>query len=546
MNELEKPIRQVQRRLWFQHMLGSLVWTWGAGFLLVALYLGLERFGVVPSTWRVRDWVGFALAGGVGLVLSILLSAWRSPTRVDAAVAIDRAFHLNERLSTALTLDETVRSSPAGQALIADAIRQVGKIEVHSKFVPRCPRLAWVPLIPAALAFALLFVKPILPNRAEAKPADPAERERLVKQSKALSKKIASQRKEMVKGQFAEAEKLLAEIQKAADDLSKAPPTRKDKALVELNKLTDAVKERQKKLGSSDQMNRQLQQLKQMASLGPADDFARDLAKGDFQNAIQDLKKLQEKLASGKMSQAEKKTLEDQLKNVANQLQKMANLEDRKKQLEEARKNGGLSDQQYQREMEKLADQAQGMKQLAKMASQLQAASEQLEQGNAQQAAKALGMTQEQLAQMASQMQELESLEGALADLQEAKNGMMGGEGNQFGESMANMMGNNFSNQRGQGQGGRGRGEGDRPEAPDATSTYSTKVDQQVGKGKAILKGLGPIGKVVKGQSVLEVQGEMATSEGLSAEALSNQKVPRSVERHIRGYFDQINKRGNP
>ena len=30
--------------------------------------------------------------------------------------------------------------------------------------------------------------------------------------------------------------------------------------------------------------------------------------------------------------------------------------------------------------------------------------------------------------------------------------------------------------------------------------------------------------------------------DGLSAEALTNQKIPRNVEKHIRGYFDQINK----
>ncbi|MFN2520095.1 MAG: TlpA family protein disulfide reductase, partial [Candidatus Limnocylindria bacterium] len=44
----------------------------------------------------------------------------------------------------------------------------------------------------------------------------------------------------------------------------------------------------------------------------------------------------------------------------------------------------------------------------------------------------------------------------------------------------------------------------------------------------------------VKGHSVLEVQAEMATASGNAADALSNQKVPRNVEKHIRGYFDQL------
>ena len=47
----------------------------------------------------------------------------------------------------------------------------------------------------------------------------------------------------------------------------------------------------------------------------------------------------------------------------------------------------------------------------------------------------------------------------------------------------------------------------------------------------------------VKGHSVLEVQAEMATASGNTADALLEpEKVPRNVEKHIRGYFDQINK----
>ncbi len=85
-------------------------------------------------------------------------------------------------------------------------------------------------------------------------------------------------------------------------------------------------------------------------------------------------------------------------------------------------------------------------------------------------------------------------------------------------------------------------GQGDRPEAPDETSTFTTKVQQQYRKGKAVLEGLTNSNKPMKGQSVIDIQGEIENSGGISAEALSNQKVPRNVEKHILGYFDQINK----
>ena len=46
----------------------------------------------------------------------------------------------------------------------------------------------------------------------------------------------------------------------------------------------------------------------------------------------------------------------------------------------------------------------------------------------------------------------------------------------------------------------------------------------------------------MKGQSVIDIQGDVEAAEGLSAEALTNQKIPRNIEKHVRGYFDQINK----
>lgn len=540
MNELEKPIGRVWRRMRFQRFLSALVWCWGVALLAVVVAIAVEKFANRPVPGP--DWALFAIAGGVGLVVAALVALLSGPSRVDAAVAIDRVFQLNERLSTALTLPEELRSTPAGKALLADTIRHVGTLEINTAFALKLPRTAWVPLIPAALALGLLSVHPLIQKRAQARSSDVVEKKLVADQSRALGKKIASQRKELEKGKFAEAEKILAEIEKAADEIAKAPPAQKDKALVELNKLTDAVKDRQKKLGSPEQINRQLQQLKQMASNGPAADFARDMAKGDFQKAADELQKLQEKLKSGKMTEAEKKALQSQVKEMAKQLEKLANLDERKKQLEEARKNGGLSDSQFKQEMAKLEEQAKSLEQLQKLASKLGQAGAQMERGDMEKAASALGMTQKQLQQMASQIQELESLDSALAELQEAKNGMAGDGANQFGENDFANMGMSSGNRRnGNGQ-GRGRGQGDRPEAPDATSTYTTKVQQQIGKGKAVLKGFGPTANPQKGQSVIDIQAEIATSEGLSAEALTNQKVPKNVEKHIRGYFDQINK----
>ena len=117
-------------------------------------------------------------------------------------------------------------------------------------------------------------------------------------------------------------------------------------------------------------------------------------------------------------------------------------------------------------------------------------------------AAEALGMSQQQLQEMAKQLEEMEALDGAMADLQDAKNGMPADGMNQLGDDL-NSLGMDMGHRMGNGQNGSrpGRGQGDRPEAPDDTATYKTKVQQQIGKGKAVLQGFTTPGKTVKGET---------------------------------------------
>ena len=295
------------------------------------------------------DWLPFAIAGGCGVLIAALVAIFSGASRLDAAVAIDHAFHLNERLSTALTLPDDLRETPAGRALFADATKKLTDLDVAAAFGPRLPRRAWVVLIPAALAVSMLFVPAWVQRTVLAKTEIKVDAKALAKQALALTKKISSQRQAIDKDKFPEAEKLLAQIEKKAEDLAKAPPAQKDQLLVEMNKLTDALKERKKQLGNTDQVNRQLQQLKELGQNGPADQLAKELAKGDFKKAAEQLKQLQEKLQKGEMTQAEKKALQEQLGEMAKKLKDVANMEERKKQLEQALKNGGLSKEQYER-----------------------------------------------------------------------------------------------------------------------------------------------------------------------------------------------------
>ena len=112
MRELERPIGRVWRRLRFQRFLGALVWCWGITLALTAAAIAVERF--VPRPLPGPPWLPFAIAGALGLVVAALIAMLTGPSRIDAAMAIDHVFGLNERLSTALTLPEELRETSRG------------------------------------------------------------------------------------------------------------------------------------------------------------------------------------------------------------------------------------------------------------------------------------------------------------------------------------------------------------------------------------------------------------------------------------------------
>lgn len=544
MGELERPIGRAWRRLRLQRFLEALAWSLFAGLLIATVVFGLGRFRV--ATIPGAEWMPFVVAGSLSLAVAVLVAALTGPSRMEAAVAVDHAFQLQERLSTALSLPTELHDTRAGQAVLQDAQRHAAALDIPSQFRLRLPRRSWLPVIPAALALGLLAVPPEWVRRsarAVTTTETKLDETKAADRAKALSKNIAEVRKDLDKGEFGETDKLLAEIEKFAQDLAQKPPTTKEKALLELNKLTEALQERQKQLGSTDQVMKQLQQLKDMSADGPAEEFSKELARGDFSKAAEQVKQLRDKLQAGKLSEAEKEALKKQLGEMAEQLQKLANLEERKKMLEEARKNGGLTQEQYKQEMQKLNAQAEDLKKLQQLAQQLAQAQQAMQQGDMNKAANSLGMTQEQLQQLAQQVQELETLDSAMAEMLESKAGLSGDSLNQLGEGM-DSMGNMAGNRMGTGQGnqGRGRGAGDRPEAPDDVSAYNTRTPQQYTKGAAVVTGFAPPKGLTPGQSIADVQQEQMSTEAGVAEAMSNQKVPTSVKKHVLGYFDQIRK----
>lgn len=541
MTKLDQTLRSARRRLVGQLWLNHTVWAMTLGLSLVVIALAVMK---LRPDLKIDIQPPVLLGAGAvgGLVLAGLVAIIRRPDRLKTAASVDSAFGLKDRLSSVVNLPDYLAESPAGVCLKAETERAIEHLDMGEAMPIERPRRLWMPVLPLVVAGLVILAPDYIQQRAKAKAAAVKPDENVVKKSEALAKKLAEQRKAQAEKVSAPTAELMAQLQKAAEDLAKSPPAEKSEALAALNKLSDAVKERQKEMGSSEKMAAQLQQMKNMASDGPADEFAKDLAKGKFNDAAEELKTLMEKAQSGKLSDAERKQLQQQLGDMSKQLQKMASLEDKKKQLEEALKNGGLSKEQFNEEMAKLNQQAANMKQIQQLAEQMQQAQQAMQQGNMEQASQSLQQAQQQLQQMAQEMADMKSLDEAMAQLQDAKDAMsQDGSGNQLGDlAQGNSLGNMMNDaQNGNGL-NRGQGKGDREEAPDKTSAYDTRVKMDLTKGKFQLKGFGEPGKQTKGQSVIDgSEIEAAVSEA-SADALTQQRIPRRLQKNVRDYFDQI------
>ena len=192
MTELEKQVRRVCRRLNFQKFLDILVWCWVAALVVDLCWVAAEKYWQpLIEPW----WIGTLAALGLGTVVAGLIAVFTRRSPVEAAMALDQAFGLKERVSSTMTLPEELRESSAGIALITDTAKRVETIDVGEKFGFQIPRTAWVPLLPALLVFLVAtFVNLAKSGIVQAKPSSDDERKQVQESTKVLAKRLEQQK----------------------------------------------------------------------------------------------------------------------------------------------------------------------------------------------------------------------------------------------------------------------------------------------------------------------------------------------------------------
>ncbi len=552
MNELRNQVARAQRRLVIEQYLARCVRCLFAALAVAAIAIAVPRLVAVanlPSNWDALWLIGSILAGLVAAAAWTIVSR---RTALDAAIEIDRRFDLRERVASSLSLSDAEFHTPAGQALVKDAMRAAGRIDVGDRFRVRISRRAWLPLLPAALAFLLMtFVNP--PDATSS--LDPNATAAVAKQintaAESARKKLAEQREQAKREGLKAAEGLFKKIEAGTRELADKKNLDRSKAAVKLHDLAKQLEQRRKQLGGKDGLQKQLQNLKDLGS-GMAGEIAQAMKLGDFQQAAKEVEKLAQQLHDEKLDDGAKADLAKQLGAMKDKLASTADahqqaMENLQQQIEQQRQAGDLDKAgQSQQKLDDLAAHSPQKDTLQKLADQLGQMQKGLQQGDAQQAADAMKQMAQQLGEMQQSANEKKMVDAAIENLQAAKDAMLcqNCQGAGCEQCQSDSGKNAMTDSSGQnvkpGHGiGTGRGNAGPSDDELAAGTQKIQVRQQPGRGNAVFAGRVE-GANIKGAVEATIQQQMSSFGTAPADPLSTDGLPRNRREHAEEYFNLL------
>ncbi len=539
MDKLLAQVHRARRRLLVEQYLRWLVWCLFGGLSIAAAAIAAPQVVAIenlPANWT-QLWL---IVAGVGGLIAAGVATWfgRQST-LDAAMEIDRRYALRERVASSLALNADDLESEAGQALVHDAARRIDRVDISEKFRPQIDRRAWLPLVPAMLVFGLILFGS---NREAVSSVEPttvaASSAQVKKANEELKKKLAEMQKKAEKKDLKGAEEVFKQLEEQADALNKDELGDRKKSTVKLNNLKKQLEERRAKISSSEELQKQLENMKEL-SKGPADKIAKAMKEGDWKKALEELKDLQDQVAKDNLSDADKKKLTKQLEQMKDKLSQVVESnreakEQLKKQIDEQKKKGDLAKAgALQQKLDQLMQKQPQMDNLDKLAQQLQQCQECMNKGDKQGAAQAMAAMAEKLDQLQQEGAELEMLDEALAQLDAAKNAMCEGMGGMDG------MNDMFAEKPGGMGMGAGQGMGPRPDEENPTKFRDTRVRQKPGQGAATFGGFVD-GPNMAGETAVAVEEELASINSEPADPLTSQRLPKAAGDHAEEYFKML------
>ena len=134
MDQIRKQVARARRRLWMELFLNRLVNCWFVALIIAAVAIAMPKFVAIddlPANWTV-GWLGGSMVAGLAVALGW---TWlRGRSEIEAAMEIDRRFELERTRRQQPVATAEAAETPAGHALLADAVRAIGRLEIDQRF----------------------------------------------------------------------------------------------------------------------------------------------------------------------------------------------------------------------------------------------------------------------------------------------------------------------------------------------------------------------------------------------------------------------------
>ena len=546
-----KKVRAVQVRCSLNLLLQQTGRILAIAGVVAAVAILVQRLLALAIVTPVVLWVFWGIAAGVVLLLWFL----RLPNRMQASLLLDERLGLRERFSTTLALAQS--DDPFAKAARSESLAAIQRADLRGHFPIGLSRSWYYGAGTWLIVIALVLLMPQKDLLGLLKKQQQQEQQtKQIEQAQAQVKQTAEAVKAVV-------EKLddpaLQEELKKLEGLAQAgqPQEIRRDAIKTLGDLSDKLRQMQgnTQIDAANMMQQMLRRLR-----GSTDPFSQQLrtalAKGDFAQAANLLGQLQKDLATGKLSDQQRRDVAQQLQQLAKELAKLAQ---QKRDLEQELEKLGLDKKLAQMDEQQLkqALQQQGLKQeqidqlLKKMAASQAAAGKcsGLAQALAACGAGAGGLSADELSEAMDQLDALESMHQQTMLLQAGLDEVSRFIG-QLGEGMCQGPGGQspwqegWSNRFGSGSGGPGMGFGPRDSDTEGqTGTKATRTRNASGEGPVIASWYFKDTQV-KGEARRDFTEVVQAGRTSAAEAISENQIPRKYEDAVKKYFGELEQRG--
>lgn len=582
MDSIRQLVRAAARRLFLIDVLRTLAVTLTIALTGLILARFTERlFGL---DWSAAIWTRVFIGAAAGAVAAaIVWSLWRRARLLGAARELDERAGLREALSTALCVESTSKDDPWSEVVVETARQRAASVKLGQAIPITAPRLWPVPF-GAALAFMILWMSmPAIDvlGLLKKKEAVQQQKQQLieVKADVAAKEKKLQEMLSQAKVDLTPEDADKEDVQTPGD-----PQKPEDVQRAAVRKLTDMA-DRLKEMRDNEKgeqlkaMRDAVEKLKQPGE-GPMAELSRQMARGNFDKAQEELDKLQQKLADGSMSEKDAEKLKEQMKNLAEQMDKIAaDREELAKQLEKAGLDPkkaaelakkGASKEDMQKALEQLANLTPEQREkLMKMAMAQKQASDKMGQMSQCMSQACEGMSKEGMSPegmegmegMAGQLSQMEQMQGDMAALDAALDeansqlaelgkclggGDGEGDGEMMGEEKTGEWAAGEDRNRGNGKGGPGRGQGGNLAAQSADYTVEKKKANSKTTAGPIIGSRLVYGEQVRGESRQAYETAVEAASQSATEAMESMQIDPELHPAIKSYFGALGERAKP